>query len=226
MNHDLARNLAAVRANIRAAAERAGRSPEAVRLLAVTKRSDLEEISALYQLGVKSMGENRVQDLLSKKKSLPSDIEWHLIGSLQTNKVKSILGQVNLIHSLDRWHLATEIQKQASQQGRVVEALVQVNISGETSKSGFTAAEARDFMRQLPDLPNLKLRGLMTMAPYAVNPEEIRYVFRETRLLAEKMRQENNLIELDYLSMGMSNDYQIAVEEGANLIRLGTVIFS
>ncbi|MCQ2560406.1 MAG: YggS family pyridoxal phosphate-dependent enzyme, partial [Clostridia bacterium] len=118
MSHDLARNLADIRVKIQAAAERSGRSPKAVQLLAVTKRSDPVEISALYQLGIRKMGENRVQDLLKKKNLLPPDIEWHFIGSLQTNKVRSLLGQTSLIHSLDRWHLASEIQKQAEEQGR------------------------------------------------------------------------------------------------------------
>ncbi|KJS14679.1 MAG: pyridoxal phosphate biosynthesis protein [Peptococcaceae bacterium BRH_c4b] len=225
MKNRIRENLSRVRANVAGAAARTGRDPQRVKLLAVTKTIPAEVIRESLDFGVDALGENRVQEILAKQPLLPPGIEWHLIGTLQTNKIKSILGRVHLIHSLDRWGLAEELSRRSVEAGLVSRVLIQVNISGEATKSGLFPDELVDFISDAASLPGLQIKGLMTMAPYADNSEAVRPVFTELRLLAENISAKSPPAQMDYLSMGMSNDYTVAVEEGANIIRVGTAIF-
>lgn len=225
MKKKIMENLLRVRANVAGAAARAGLDPQRVKLLAVTKTIPVEVIQESLDLGVDALGENRVQEMLAKQPLLPPQIEWHLIGTLQTNKIKSILGRVYLIHSLDRWALAEELSRRSAEAGLVSRVLVQVNISGEETKSGLFPDELAEFISDAACLPGLQIKGLMTMAPYVNNPEAVRPVFKELRLMSESIGRKLPMAQMDYLSMGMSNDYTVAVEEGANIIRVGTAIF-
>ncbi|MFZ5626002.1 MAG: YggS family pyridoxal phosphate-dependent enzyme [Bacillota bacterium] len=215
---EIAVNLARVREKIRTAALRAGRRPEEITLVAVSKTVPPEGIQAALAAGVTDLGENRVQELLAKQPELPPGLRWHLIGTLQTNKVKYIIDRIHLLHSLDRWELAREISKRASARGLVLKALIQVNVSGEETKHGLAPGDVPVFYREVQELPGLQIEGLMTMAPFVVDAEQARPYFRQLRELARELG-------LKHLSMGMSNDYQVAIEEGATLVRIGSDIF-
>ena len=218
-------NLARVQERINAAARRAGRDPADVKLVAVTKTIPVNIINEALDLGVFCLGENRVQEFLRKQPLLRQDIEWHFIGHLQTNKVKKIIDKVSLIHSLDRWSLAEAISRAACEAGITARALIQVNVAGEATKYGLSPAEAGDFARAAAALPGLALCGLMTIAPACDDPGEVRYVFRQAAELARRMKDNIRGIKMDILSMGMTGDFEIALEEGANLIRLGAALF-
>jgi pyridoxal phosphate enzyme (YggS family) len=219
-------NIEAIRARIGAAEVRSGRKPEDVRIIAVTKTVSAERISQAVGFGLTDLGENRVQELNDKYGNVTGKCSWHLIGHLQTNKVKYIIDKVSMIHSLDRLELAQEIQKRAQQAGREMEVLIQVNVSREESKFGIPLQEARDFIMQVSKMPNINVRGLMTIAPAAQDPEEIRWVFAELRKFSIDIKAESiDNIDMDYLSMGMSGDFEVAIEEGANLVRIGSAIF-
>lgn len=219
-------NMRVVRDRVCRAAARAGRDPGEITIIAVTKQVEVSRIREALEAGVADLGENRVQEMSAKMSQLPPGIRWHMIGHLQTNKVKSVVGRVALIHSLDRWNLALEINRQAEKLGVDARVLVQVNVSGEPTKFGIDPGEAREFLDALSDLKHVKVRGLMTIAPYAANPEEARPYFRELRLLARRLGENAAPgVSLEYLSMGMTGDFEVAVEEGANMIRLGTAIF-
>jgi len=211
-------NLQQVKEKVCQAAARAGRDLEKVKIIAVTKRVAVPRMLEVVREGIVDLGENRVQELTEKIPALPQGLHWHMIGHLQTNKVKYVVGAVDLIHSLDSWSLAQEINRQADKLGVVSRVLIQVNISGEETKFGLAPAELPDFLSALKDLPKIAVQGLMTVAPNVENLEEVRPYFRELRLLAAKHN-------LEHLSMGMTNDYEVAVEEGADLLRLGTAIF-
>ena len=217
-------NLSRVRQQIAAAALRAGRDPARVKLVAVTKGVPVEIIRQVLIPGVDGLGENRAQELLSKYEELPPDVEWLFIGHLQTNKVKKIIGKVSLIHSLNRWSLAQEISRVACEKGLTARVLVQVNASGEKTKSGLHPQEVEEFVAEASSLPGLEICGLMTIAPWTENPEEVRPVFRQVKELSLRLRQ-NLQARMDYLSMGMSGDFEVALEEGANILRIGTAIF-
>ncbi|HHU87180.1 MAG: YggS family pyridoxal phosphate-dependent enzyme [Pelotomaculaceae bacterium] len=217
-------NLNRVRRQIAATALRAGRDPAQVKLVAVTKTVPVEIIREMLTLGLDSLGENRAQELLSKYKELPPGVEWHFIGRLQTNKVKKIIDKVSLIHSLDRWSLALEISRAACEKGLTARVLVQVNASGEKTKSGLHLQEVEEFVTEASRLPGLEICGLMTIAPWTENPEDVRPVFRQVRDLSLRL-QHNLKARMDCLSMGMSGDYEVALEEGANVLRIGTAIF-
>lgn len=221
----IAKNMALIKENIRISAQKVARDPKEIQLLAVSKMASLEEIKIAYNLGQRIFAENKVQEILTKKPLLPADIKWHLIGSLQTNKVKSIIDKVELIHSLDRWSLAEEISKRATELGILVKVLVQVNISGEKTKSGLSSIEIEDFINESRNLSGIKIKGLMTMAPLVSDSEEIRYIFRELVYLSNKIKQNISSEMMEFLSMGMTNDYQVAIEEGANIIRIGRAFF-
>lgn len=218
-------NLNRVRRQINAAALRSGRDPEQVKLVAVTKTVPVKTIRDVLAFGVNSLGENRVQELLPKHKELPPGIEWHFIGSLQTNKVKRIIDKVFLIHSLDRWSLAREINRAACEKGLTARVLVQVNVAGEKTKLGFNLREVKEFAAESSRLPGLKICGLMTIAPRTDNPEEVRPIFRQLRELSVKLKVNLPEVRMDFLSMGMSGDYEVALEEGANILRIGSAIF-
>lgn len=222
------RNLAGVRQRIAEAAGRAGRDPEMVRLVAVTKGQALDDLRTILAAGVADLGENRVQELTAKAGALvgaPLAPRWHMIGYLQRNKVKALLPWCRIIHSIDRLALGEELARRA-EGGPPVEVLVEVNVAGEESKAGVRPAEAEELVRRLAKLPALRVRGLMTVAPASPEAERNRPIFRELRRLLERL---NALqlpgAELAELSMGMSQDYEVAVEEGATLVRIGTAIF-
>lgn len=230
--------LEQVKQRIRQAIEKAGRNPAEVSLVLVTKTVPAERIREAFQAGHREFGENRVQELLEKEPLLPSDIRWHFVGHLQTNKVKSLLrlkketGQPVLIHSLDRMALAEEIQKEAEKMGTQIDALLQVNVSGETTKSGFSPEECLTAQEIIKSLDRLQVRGLMTIGPWTDDRARTRACFHELRELRDrlfpnfpvdrKIEEEEPSREL---SMGMSSDFETAIEEGATIVRIGSAVF-
>lgn len=222
----LEENLDRIRKRIKAAAERSGRREEDILLVAVSKTVQADAVEAALQKKVCHFGENRVQELLEKYDILGERCIWHLIGRLQTNKVKYIMDKVRMVHSLDRMELAEELQKRACAANRVIDALVQVNISGEETKAGINPADVIPFLRKISLFPNVRIKGLMTIAPAAENPEEVRWVFRDLKKMAVDIDWEKiDNIDMRYLSMGMSHDFETAIEEGANIVRIGSNIF-
>jgi hypothetical protein len=229
-------NLTDIEKRICIACEKSGRKRSDVTLIGVTKTITTDRILELTSLGVTDLGENRVQELLEKYEAVPN-AEWHLIGHLQTNKVKFIVGKVKLIHSLDSLALAKEIDKRYANANQTANVLVEVNVAGEGSKFGLTTDETADFITELRTFPNINVNGLMTVAPYVANPEENRIYFRKLRELSIDIFRKNNnnlntnpvlsvpILSIPILSMGMTNDYETAIEEGATMIRIGTGIF-
>lgn len=206
------------------AADCAGRSPDDVSIVAVTKNVGIEDIRGAMAAGASEFGENRVQEFLGKYGLFP-DVHWHFIGTLQRNKVKDVVGKTALIHSVDSVKLLREIDRRAGERGVVQDVLLQVNAAGEQAKHGFEPREVGDALVDAASLSHVHVRGLMTMAPLA-RAEDVRWVFRSLRELAESLRDSlPDGVELDELSMGMSNDFRVAVEEGATIVRLGRVIF-
>jgi pyridoxal phosphate enzyme, yggS family len=201
--------------------------PEPVTLVAVTKFQDVEKLRELRKTGQCIFGENRVQELLTKVEPLRDEnITWHVIGHLQTNKVRQIIDEVSMIHSLDRLSLAEEIEKRASAREKVIEVLIQVNIADEEQKFGMSKEEVPVFLEKMQDFPHLKVMGLMLIAPNYENKEDVRPIFKEMYTLFSEMKEKKlSHVEMKYLSMGMSGDYRIAVEEGANMVRIGSAIF-
>ncbi len=224
----LASNLAALDARIRAAAARVGRSPNEVTLVVVTKYAPDHAILLLEQLGRLELGENRPQQLVRRAEMAPW-AHWHLIGRLQTNKVKLVLPETVLIHSVDSVKLLERISQAAGDRGAACPVLLEVNISGEHSKQGFEPDELRAAWAGCLQLPHIEIRGLMTMAPFTDNPEEVRPVFRGLREFRDELRERAGSLadrhSLRELSMGMSGDFEIAIEEGATLIRVGSAVF-
>ncbi|MEI7816911.1 MAG: YggS family pyridoxal phosphate-dependent enzyme [Desulfuromonadales bacterium] len=222
----IANHLSLICERIRVAAEKAGRDPASVRLIAVSKTRPVADIAAAVQAGQLLFGENYIQELVPKLTEVQEAVHWHFIGHLQSNKVKYIAGQVALIHSVDRINLATEINRQWSQLDRICEVLIQVNISGESTKSGTTEEGAVKLIRECALLPNIKIKGLMTMPPFFDDPEAARPCFAELRRLSEVIAAENIAgVDMTELSMGMSGDFEAAIQEGATLVRVGTAIF-
>ena len=219
-------NLAQINQRIRAAAEKAGRDPASVRLVAVSKTRPTTDIIAAFQAGQTVFGENYIQELVPKLAEVHEAVEWHFIGHLQSNKVKYIAGQVALIHSVDRISLAEEIDRQWGKLGRSCDILIQVNISGEATKSGTTEAGAIQLLRECALLPNIRVKGLMTMPPFFDDPDAARPFFAELRRLSEAVAAQRIAgVDMAELSMGMSGDFETAVQEGATLVRIGTAIF-
>jgi hypothetical protein len=219
-------NLQHIQARIAAACARSGRDPAFVRLVAVSKTKPAAMIDEAAAAGQSVFGESYVQDFLGKVEDVRSRPEWHFIGALQSNKVKYLRGKVALIHSVDRLSLAREIDRQWGKLGRPVDILLQVNIGGEETKAGTTEEELRELVRETAELPNVRIRGLMTLPPYLDDPEEVRPYFRRLRELAEGIGSLGIAgVAMDELSMGMSHDFEVAVEEGATLVRVGTAIF-
>lgn len=222
----LQENLAEVEANIVAACERAGRSREEVTLIAVSKTKPVSMLQEVYDMGIRNFGENKVQEMCDKIEVLPHDIKWHMIGHLQTNKVKYIVGKTTLIHSVDSLKLAEKIQKQAVKKDVYVPILVEVNIAGEESKFGISKEETMELVRQISSLDHLQIKGLMTIAPFVENAEDNRLYFRGIRQLSVDIANQNiDNVSMDILSMGMTGDYAVAIEEGATMVRVGTGIF-
>ena len=223
----IAENIESIQKEKAEAAERAGRNPEDILLCAVTKTHTAEQINEAIRAGVTDIGENKVQEILDKyDKVLP--VRWHMIGHLQTNKVKYIIDKVCLIHSVDSFRLAEEINRRAAQHGIVMDILVQVNAACDEAKFGVDMDAAESLVREiLENCSSIRVRGLMTIAPYAENPEEIRPYFHQMRQLYDRLARDISHPSMDfkYLSMGMSNDRVVAVEEGSTVIRVGTAIF-
>ena len=222
----LAENLKQVEENIEKACQRAGRKREEVTLIAVSKTKPVTMLSEIYDCGVRDFGENKVQEICEKRDLLPSDIRWHMIGHLQRNKVKYIIKDTALIHSVDSYRLAEEINIQAKKIRRIVPILIEVNIAEEASKFGIAANETLQLTEEISRLDNLRIQGLMTIAPYTENPEENRPYFEKIRELSVDIKRENiDNVSMDVLSMGMTGDYMTAIEEGATIVRVGTGIF-
>lgn len=222
----LKENLNQVEKKIAEACERAGRSRDEVTLIAVSKTKPVSMLSEVYDEGVRDFGENKVQEIQEKYDQLPNDIRWHMIGHLQRNKVKYVIDKVCLIHSVDSYRLAEEINIQAKKKNLVVPILVEVNIAEEESKFGITAEDAIALVEQIAELENVRIRGLMTIAPMVEDPEENRQYFRGIRQLSVDIKNKNiDNVSMDILSMGMTGDYTVAIEEGATMVRVGTGIF-
>lgn len=222
----LADNLKQVEENIQKACGNAGRKRESVTLIAVSKTKPVSMLSELYDCGIRNFGENKVQELSEKTDQLPNDIRWHMIGHLQRNKVKQVVPKVALIHSVDTYRLAEEINIQAKKINRVIPVLIEVNIAAETSKFGVSAQDARQLAEEIAKLDNLRVRGLMTIAPYTKDPEENRPYFRKIKELSVDIAKENiDNVSMGILSMGMTGDYMVAIEEGATMVRVGTGLF-
>lgn len=222
---DLQERIVRVKNCIAAAAAKSGRSASDITLVAVSKTVDSDTVCHAYELGITDFGENRVQELNRKIGELPQ-ARWHLIGRLQTNKVKDVVGKAALIHSLDRWNLAEALNKRGLQQGVMVPCLLQINIAGEEQKAGIEPDEVEIFLESLGQLEALRIEGLMTMAPLLDEGEKARPFFQKLYQIREKMSKNRyNNVNLRYLSMGMSQDYEVAIEEGANIVRVGSAIF-
>jgi pyridoxal phosphate enzyme (YggS family) len=214
-----------IKDGIEQAARRAGRNPDEITLIGVTKTVDRSVVDQAYALGMRDFGENRVQDCLEKfALPLPSDARLHEIGQLQTNKAKQAVSLFNVIHSVDRFSLVAALEKAATQAGKPIDVLIQVNIAGEDQKAGCEPAQVEGIAAAILAGTSLRLRGLMTMAPLVSTPEEARPVFRALRELRDQLSPAIG-VELPWLSMGMTNDFEVAIEEGATHVRVGRAIF-
>ena len=219
-------NLIKVQQKIDEACERSGRDPKEVTLIAVSKTKPIEMIEEAIDAGKTQFGENKAQEMKEKHDALPDDIKWHFIGHLQTNKVKYVVGRATLIHSVDSLHLAEAIEKESEKKNLVSDILIEVNVACEESKFGLKTDEVEKLVRDVAKLPHLRVKGLMTIAPFVENAEENRNIFRELKALSVDIAVKNiDNISMDILSMGMTGDYEVAVEEGATLVRVGTGIF-
>jgi len=223
---DIKMNYVQVLHNIKNACDKAGRNKEDVTLIAVSKTKPVEMLQEVYDAGCRDFGENKVQEIMDKYDKLPSDIRWHMIGHLQTNKVKYIVDKVYMIHSVDSMKLAKEISKEALKKNVTVKILLEVNVAKEESKFGMMSEEVKNFYKEVIDLPGLEVCGLMTIAPYVENAEENRQYFVNLKQLVVDIADEKtDNKSIGELSMGMTGDYEVAVEEGATYVRVGTGIF-
>jgi hypothetical protein len=218
--------LQEVERRICAACERAGRAREEVTLIAVSKTQPLEALEEAYACGIRVFGENKVQELTDKIEAMPSDISWQMIGHLQTNKIKYLVGKVDLIHSVDSMKLAQALEKEAAKKNEQFSILIEVNVAQEESKFGVSMEEVLPLVQEIATYPHLKICGLMTIAPFVENPEENRPVFANLHKLSVDISNKNiDNVSVNILSMGMTNDYEVAIEEGATMVRVGTGIF-
>lgn len=219
-------NIDEVLGNINIAATKVGRDPKEIKLIAVTKTKPVEDIQQALGYGVIDAGENKVQEIRDKYEVFGDKINWHMIGHLQTNKVKYIVDKVTLIHSVDSMKLAEKIDAEANKKGIIIDVLVQVNVAKEDSKFGIYVEEVIDFISEVSKLSNIRVKGLMTIAPYVDNPEENRPIFRKIKEIVIDIKSKNiDNVTMDIISMGMTNDYMIAIEEGSTMVRVGTAIF-
>lgn len=222
----LKENLADVEAKIVKACENSGRQRDDITLIAVSKTKPVETLKEAYDLGVRVFGENKVQELTDKYEALPKDIQWHMIGHLQRNKVKYIIDKVALIHSVDSIRLAETIEKEAAKHNITANILIEVNVAKEESKFGLMPEELDELIDKIKDFNHIQVKGLMTIAPFVENPETNREIFRSLRKLSVDISNKNvDNVNVSILSMGMTNDYTVAVEEGATMVRVGTGIF-
>lgn len=219
-------NIKFINEKIEKAANKAGRKGKDITLVGVSKTIDALRVQEAVNSGIMHLGENKVQELAGKIPLIEGNVHWHLIGTLQTNKVKYIIGKVCLIHSVDRIQLAKEINKCALKNNLVQDILLQINIGNEETKHGFSYDEAEKVLEELKDLKNIKICGFMCIAPFVKNQEENRSCFKDMKKIFDKfMHIKENNIDIKYLSMGMTNDYETAIEEGANIVRIGTGVF-
>lgn len=222
----LVQNVIEVEKNIQAACKRVKRAREEVTLIAVSKTKPVSDIEEVLTTGILDYGENKVQELTDKYEVLPKDIRWHMIGHLQRNKVKYLMGKVTMIHSVDSLRLAEQIEHEAAKADTIVSVLIEVNVAQEESKFGTTCSDAIALVEAAAKLPHLKIKGLMTIAPFTENPEENRIFFRKLKQLSVDIKSKNiDNVDMDELSMGMTGDYEVAIEEGATMVRVGTGIF-
>ncbi len=209
--------------------EKANPDGKEISVIAVTKTHSTEVIEKALSLGLREIGENKAQEFIEKYELLENqnkDIHWHMIGHLQRNKVKYVVGKTKLIHSLDSMRLAKEIEKRAEKEALSVDTLLQVNVAKEDAKYGIFLEDVQSFLKNIEGFQHLKIRGLMTMAPYYEDPEKTRECFKKLKSLFEKLKKEEyNNVSMEYLSMGMSNDFEVAIEEGSNMVRLGRTLF-
>lgn len=222
----LKENLDKVEKRILKACERSGRKREEITLIAVSKTKPLEDIEEIKKCGVIEFGENKVQEMMDKYERISSPVHWHMIGHLQRNKVKYLMNKVTLIHSVDSFRLAEQIDKESQKASIVTDILIEVNIAREDSKFGLFKEDIMSFIEEISQLKNIHVRGLMTSAPFVEDPEDNRKYFRELFQLFVDIREKNiDNIDMDILSMGMTNDFEVAIEEGATMVRIGTAIF-
>ncbi|MBT9151193.1 MAG: hypothetical protein DDT40_01378 [candidate division WS2 bacterium] len=225
---DVKSRIEKIKYTISRAAVRAGTDPENIRIIAVTKGVDDHRILEVLNYGLNDLGENRVQEFCLKFNSLGENARWHLLGTLQTNKVKYVIDKIHIIHSLDRLSLANEINLRARNLDKYVQALIQVNVSGETTKQGLKQDEIEPFLERIADYPHILVKGLMTIAPFSSDADQrnARICFVRLRTLFEKLKKyQHPNVDMSYLSMGMSDDYEAAIEEGSNMVRIGRAIF-
>lgn len=219
-------NLQEVERKIIEACKKAGRSREDITLIAVSKTKPVSMLQEIYDLGIRDFGENKVQELTDKAPQLPTDLRWHMIGHLQRNKVKQVIDKAVLIHSVDSVRLAKAIETEAAKKDITVHILLEVNVAEEDSKFGLKVDEVLPAVEEIATMPHVRIKGLMTIAPFVENPEENRTVFAQLQKLSVDIAEKNiDNVSVDILSMGMTNDYQVAIEEGATMIRVGTGIF-
>lgn len=226
MERSIEKSIREVEEKIYKACERAGRDPKEVTLIAVSKTMPVSDLLEAMDAGMEHFGENRPQELRDKQAQITKPLFWHMIGALQTNKLKYVVGKTVLIHSVDSLHLAEAIEEEAKKRDIVQDVLLEMSLAGEETKHGLTADELEDTVRAVAKLPHLKLRGLMTVAPYTENPEENCVYFRKMKQLMVDINSKNiDNVYMDTLSMGMTGDYEVAIEEGATYVRVGTGIF-
>lgn len=219
-------NIRMISRNIRDICMRTGKDPESITLIAVTKTVDTGRINYAIGCGIQNIGENKVQEVMTKYENIEGNVNWHLIGHLQTNKVKYIIDKVALIHSVDSISLAEEISRRAEKAGLIKDVLVQVNVAEEETKFGIACEDTDSFVKQLSQLSGIRVKGLMTIAPHFENTELVRPVFRQLKEKFDMLAKAGiPNVEMKYLSMGMTNDYMLAIEEGSNMVRIGTGIF-
>lgn len=222
----LEENLQEVEQKIQEACKKANRAREEVTLIAVSKTKPISMLKEVYDLGIRDFGENKVQELSEKYPQMPDDTTWHLIGHLQTNKVKQVIDKASLIHSVDSIRLAETIEKEAAKKDIIVNVLIEVNVAEEESKFGLKVEEVLPAIETIATFPHVRIKGLMTIAPFVENPEENRSIFACLQKLSVDIARKNiDNVNVDILSMGMTNDYQVAIEEGATMVRVGTGIF-
>lgn len=218
--------LEEVRKRVNAACLRAGRDPKSVTLIAVSKTKPAQAVQEAYEAGARDFGENKVQEILQKQPALPQDIRWHMIGHLQRNKVHQVIGKAVLIHAVDSLRLAEQIEQEAAKRNLDVDVLLEINVAKEESKYGFFLEDAEEAIRRISSLPHVHIRGLMTIAPFVENPEENRGIFQKLYQFSVDINDKNiDNVTMGVLSMGMSGDFEVAIEEGATMVRVGTSIF-
>jgi pyridoxal phosphate enzyme (YggS family) len=219
------KNISSLKKDIEGACNSSGRSPEDITIIAATKYVGPEGVAIVHRSGINDFGENRADELVNKKKALSGDSIWHFIGHLQTRKAKTVVPLVEYIHSIDSLKTLEKVGKEAKKINKIQKVLIEVNISGEQTKYGLDMEQVGSFISDSPGINNIEIKGFMTMAPYTDDMKHIRKIFRNLRLLREEMSRSFTGLDLSELSMGMSNDFRIAIEEGATMIRVGSNIF-